>query len=367
MLDAAGRPLVEGLLVLGGAPGEVPGYGRAVGAVACHQLEHEPAVDEPGIELRPQGGEVAFLPVPDDVGEERRCPGHPALEEGEVHPREAPRDATEKEGLGQRLLSRRQHGEVVVDVARDRAVGGQADEAGVEGDRHPELLRLGPHGVVVVVGVDAELVDPIGVPGRFGVLAGERREGPLHVAGAQHRLEPELGHGVLELGDRFLGCVHRDGGHGCQAVRQRSEGLGVASVEGPACPAAVALVVGVEEDEPEARVHHPEVDADLVEAVVEQPREQRRGEIDGPRSRRAPPRSARCAGGRPLGGGLLVPAVPGPAVGRHEPTEGRMVERQPLGLEVRRQRREVLGHVAVAVDHRMVEPPADLGGRGHAA
>ncbi|MGA2837335.1 MAG: amidohydrolase family protein, partial [Acidimicrobiales bacterium] len=71
-----------------------------------------------------------------------------------------------------------------------RPVGGHADEAGVEGDRHPELLGPGPHRVVVVGRVQAELVEPERVAGELGVGVGERREGALDVAGAQHRLEP---------------------------------------------------------------------------------------------------------------------------------------------------------------------------------
>ena len=128
---------------------------------------------------------------------------------------------------------------------------------------------------------------------------------------------------------------------------------------------AVAIVRGVEEDEAEARVDDAEVEAQLVESLVEQGREQRGGEVDGLAGRRAPPRAPRRPGGGSLLGGLIVPGDVGPPVGREQPSQRGMVEREPLALEVRRQGGEMLGHVPVDVDDGVAKPAADLGGGTH--
>jgi hypothetical protein len=121
----------------------------------------------------------------------------------------------------------------------------------------------------------------------------------------------------------------------------------------------------VEEDQPEARVHHAEVDAEVVEALVEQLGEEGGGQVDGGGRRGAPEGLAGRAGGGPLGGGLVVPGTVGAAVGRGQPQQRRVVEGESLRLEVRRQGGEELGHVPVDVDDRVAEASADGGGGAH--
>ena len=72
------------------------------------------AVDQGGVEIAAQCGQVALLPVADEVAVQGGGPRHAALEKGEVHLREPLRDAAEEEGLGQGLLAVGQHGDVVV-------------------------------------------------------------------------------------------------------------------------------------------------------------------------------------------------------------------------------------------------------------
>ena len=72
------------------------------------------------------------------------------------------------------------------------------------------------------------------------------------------------------------------------------------------------------------------------------------------------PRGVRVAA-RSLGR-LLVPGAVGAAVGREPAAGGQGWSRDsPSLLEVGRQGREVLGHVAVDVDDRVVEAAVDLG------
>ena len=62
-----------------------------------------------------------------------------------------------------------------------------------------------------------------------------------------------------------------------------------------------------------------------------------------------------------------MPRDVGTSVGREQSAQRRILETQALSLEVRRQRRHVLGHVAVTVDYRMVESSVDLPRGGHGA
>ena len=75
--------------------------------------------------------------------------------------------------------------------------------------------------------------------------------------------------------------MHRNGGDGGEAIGQGREHLGIGPVEGAAQTPSVALVGCVEEDESDARIDDAEVEAEFVEPLVEQSREQRRGQVDG--------------------------------------------------------------------------------------
>ena len=146
----------------------------------------------------------------------------------------------------------------------------------------------------------SELVEPKGVARHLGVLAGQRAEWPLHVPRAQHRLEPKFTDGVVELGHRLFGRMHGNGGHRRQAGRPRGECLGVAPIEGAACSPPVVVIGSVEEHQAETGVHDAEVDAHVVQPLVEELGKQRSGQIDGAGRRCAPPRTPRRPGVGPL-------------------------------------------------------------------
>src|SRR4029077_12176266 len=119
------------------------------------------------------------------VTEQLAAPAHAALEEREAQIGEAPGHAAEEQRLGDVVAGR---GEVtdVVEGEVGRAVAlaiGAA--AGMEGRGDAELAALLPERVVVVVAVDAELVEAHGIAreiarGSLGV-----RDRPAHAA-AEH-------------------------------------------------------------------------------------------------------------------------------------------------------------------------------------
>ncbi len=244
---------------------------------------------------------VALLPVADDVGVERDAPRRAALEEAERQIGEAAGHAAHEQRLGERVLALGEVTEVVVHVVRDRRAAPPPDGAGVERHADAELLALRPHRVVVVRAVDAVHVDPLRVLRELGITVGDRGDGTLHVAREQHRLEAELAHGVLEVGDRLVGGVHRDGRYRHHAVAELGERVGVGAVQRAARAAPLLLVDVVHEDEPEARVRDAHVDPELVEPLVHELRAQRGREVARVACRRSPPRGPRGALRRPLG------------------------------------------------------------------
>ncbi len=140
------------------------------------------------------------------------------------------------------------------------------------GDAQP-LARL-PQGVVVVEGVVAEAVDP---PPR-GALGARKRSGDR--AGEHHRSQPELPHRVLELLDRLVGREARDAGDRGHPFAVVSVDLGQVAVERPGHDPPQLVSGQGRHREPGRRVEHGEVDAELVEARLEQPREHGRGPVE---------------------------------------------------------------------------------------
>ena len=143
---------------------------------------------------------------------------------------------------------------------------------------------------------------------------------------------------------------------GVSRSAKRSEGLGVAPIESTTRAPAVSVVVGVEEDQPEARVDDAEVDPDLVEPLVEELGKQARWQG---RWSAWPARSTRglagCGWPRRSSAVWSCQVRSVPAVGRKQSRQDGVLEREPLPLEVRSQGGKVLGHVAVAVDDRMTQ------------
>jgi hypothetical protein len=270
---------------------------------------------------------------------------------------------------------------VVVHVVRDRAPAAPAHARRVRGRSHAELQALRPHRVVVVLAVDAEGVQALARarPPVRNPLRGRRgrgADGPVDEAGDHHRLEAQLADGVLELVERLGGRVHRDLCHRSHALRVGEVDLRVEGVEGAAGDAAHLVVADRQRGESPAGVEDGEVEAQGVEPLVEEPRQVRGGAVEGGGRRKAPP-------GRPGG-----PELAASRLGQRAPRpQHHVVEvHAARGLEARGQvaaagvldeveeegseHRERLDHVAVRVDHRMVETrahalgPAGPGPRG---
>ena len=91
-----------------------------------------------------------------------------------------------------------------------------------------------------------------------------------YVPAHDHRLEAEHADGVVELGDRLVRGERRDDGDGLETVTVVGEHSGVVRVQGAGRRLA-KLVVGVaEHGQARGRVEEREVEADLLEASVEQ-------------------------------------------------------------------------------------------------
>ena len=184
---------------------------------------------------------VALLPVPDDVGVERDAPRHAALEEPNCRSGKRRVTPPMNSDFASACWPSGEVAEVVVHVVRDRRAAPPPDRARVERHADAEVLALRPHRVVVVRAVDAVHVDPLRVLRELGITVGDRGDRALHVAREQHRLEAELAHRVLELGDRLVGRVHRDRRHrhhaGRRAWRTRRRWRGSARGTRRAAPA----------------------------------------------------------------------------------------------------------------------------------
>ena len=244
---------------------------------------------------------------------------------------------------------------MVVHVAADRGAAAPADGAGVERGGDPQLEALRPERVVVVRAVDAVHVEPQGVARQLRVAIRDHAGRPLHVAGEEHRLEAEHVDRVLELLDRLGGGVHGDRRDRRETVGELTERVGVVAVERPARATTDALVLEVKEHEADAGIDHGEVEADLVEPLVEQLGEHRGGEVARVAHRRAPEGGTRHAPVRPLGRGQPVPRRRRPEGAWEQVAQCRLAGVDALLAEITGQRREVLDVVAVDVDDGVAE------------
>jgi hypothetical protein len=248
-----------------------------VAVLVDQALEHLP-VELLGIHVGDALG-AAPLPVLDQVGEELAAPAHAALEEGEVEVGEAPRHAAQEQALGDRMPGRREVADMVEGEVAGRIAQAKAAAAGMEGGRDAQLAALLPDQVVVVLAVDAEILVGHGeAADRRVEILGHRY--PARNAAAEHAdLAAELLGAELQLGDRLLGREHRDHGGRRQPVRELGEVFVGDDVEA-AHHGAPGLVVGNARDaEAGGGIDHAEIDAELVEPVVEHARHHRRGAI----------------------------------------------------------------------------------------
>ena len=173
--------------------------------------------------------------------------------------------------------------------------------------------------------------------------------GPAHVVGDHDDLEAELAHRVRRLFDGFLGGVHGHHGRRSHAVGEGPEHLGIHPVH-RARHRAAQILVGIRDvEEPERRIHEREVDAEVVESLVEEPRHHG----GGPVQRIAglpPPRGPMGTALHALGRRHLVPAR---VLGLlHELVDDGGAAHVAQEVE---EDRDGLEPVAIAVDHRVIE------------
>ena len=273
---------------------------------------------------------------------------------------EALGDAAEEQAAGERVVALREVPEVVAHEVRRQAAVGPAHGAAVAGDRDPEVDELLPHRVVVVRAVDAQRVDvdaPLrGIRLPLGVGLDGAHDGPA----GHEDVESETVR-VLELLDRLGGLGETEHADGHHAVAVRREQVGdhrVVRTHGEVAELGVGDVAT--QREPDAREHDGEVDAPVVEAVVEEARERGGGAVAHV-DRHAPVRRP----AQPLLASFLdrelVPPVEPVAVA---PPERVDVGRAPDLFEVVEVDREQLDPVAVGIDDGMVELLAHLGALG---
>ena len=225
----------------------------------------------------------------DQIGVELAGPAHPALEEGELQVREAASHPTKEECLAHCLASRGKVANVVVDEVRRRVAQSKPSSAGVEGRRYAELDALGPHGIVVVLAVDAEHVEPDGSARRLRMLP-SRRNRAAHHAGHQDDFEAELPGHELELLDGLFRSVHRDHGGRRETICDVGEVLGGEDVERAGGGTANLAVSMHGHSQAGGRIHDAEVEAELAHPFVQKLRHQRRRPVSRVPGREGPER-----------------------------------------------------------------------------
>src|SRR3989442_5080294 len=133
-------------------------------AVLVDQLAQQPAIEPGRVHVRHALG-AAPLPVLDQVAEQLAAPADAALEEREAQIGEAPGHAAEEQRLSDVVTGRGEVADVVeseVGRAVALAIGAAAS---MEGRRDTKLAALLPERVVVVVAVEAELIEALSIAG----------------------------------------------------------------------------------------------------------------------------------------------------------------------------------------------------------
>ncbi len=203
----------------------------------------------------------------------------------------------------------------------------------VEGRCDAQFDAFRPDRVVVVVAVDAEHVVPHRKARGVGVVGGGRRHFARHVAAEHADLRAQLLGGKFELGDRFVGGVHRDDRRRRQPVAEAAEIIGRDDVVGADHGAAGGVVLDARQAQPGSRVDDDKVEAQFVEAVVQELRHHRGGAVE---------RVFRLA--RPEG--LLTHALLAALGDRH---------RQQLAGRPHRLQKSVRGQIAADLAHLVAE------------
>ena len=234
-----------------------------------------------------------------------------------------------------------------------------AAAAGMEGRRDAELAAFLPQRVVIVLAVEAELVEALGIAGEVGGGPLGVRERPAHAAAEHADLRAELLGDELKFLDRLVRRVHRDHRDRGQPVAEVLEIIVGDDVEAADHRAPGRVVGDARDAEPGGRVDDAEIDAELVEPVVQHP---------GHHRRRAVARVGRLPAPEPLHRDAAFRALRGGHAERIRDAALRLQE--PVGAEVARDLADLLGKdrgvldpMPVAVDDGVRETLADFFGR----
>ena len=235
---------------------------------------------------------------------------------------------------------------------------------GVGGRRNPEVHAGLPEGVVVVFGVEGQIVHPVGA---LAAVADTGRSSfyRAEVEARDHRrFEAQLFDGELELGGPLFGRVRRNCGGRGEAVFHIAEDVRHHGVLGAAAGLTQLVVQFVDQKESIGRIDDTEVESEFVKPLAQQLGKHRRGPIFGVPGGKGPERRTLQAIVLQL---LFAERVPHGFTAR---AHALGVPRRQVGtgdlFEEIEENRHVLDHVAVTVDDRMVEPGANLSrGCGH--
>src|SRR6185437_15051258 len=110
------------------------------------------------------------------------APADAAFEKGKTQIGEAPRHAAEEQGLGDIVPGRREMADMVEgEIGRAVALA-VAAPAGMEGRGDPQFAAFLPDRVVIVLAVEAELVETLGIAGEVGGGVLRMGDRPAHAA-----------------------------------------------------------------------------------------------------------------------------------------------------------------------------------------
>ena len=227
-------------------------------------------------------------------------PSDAAFQECKLQLRKARRYSAQEQGLAHRLAGSGEMADMVVDEIGRRRPQPEPARPRMKGRRDAQFLALRPHRVVIVLAVESNGIVPTRKACRWWHFARDRLDRTPHQAGHHHHFEPQLSHRVFQLRDRLIGRIHRNHRRRRHPVRERAKLLRDIGIEG-AAGRATRIGVGIKRDPQCASgIQHREVQAQLVQTLVKQAREQRSGAIDRVRGRKRPPSLLRRAPGAPF-------------------------------------------------------------------
>ncbi len=206
--------------------------------------------------------------------------------------------------------------------------------------RHPQFHTLGPHRIVGIPYVYAGRGRGHGIDGqiwrRFHHLRGRAADHSVHDNG----LESQLTDRKIELGQRLFRRVHGDERHGGEPIGNLFEHVDVQHIHGPVDDRSQLIVFEPQHGQRMRAVDHGKIDPRLIEPRPHQFGQHGRGPVNRRRPRIAHPHR--------------ISVAPGCVAPHHL-----FVARRDLGpadlfdkIENRKRR---LDHMAIRIDHRVVE------------